>query len=252
MKVKIDEKLICIPPYISTTWDQVTFLQSEKDAETLLFTLVIHMTEGKCVRIPNLDSSLIDIAFAAHINYLDRKGIPSTQQKGADENKTIGALLQQLTGLSTDQLTNMPIRFGIGGLEGMPGMEVLQHNLSQANAPEMPPEILEKISSMIKMMTNGDSLAFPKPEPHCNCPHCQVARTIHNIAKNEEPQELDRPVADEELTFRDWDISKKGENLYLVTNPLDSREQYNVFLGTPIGCTCGESHCEHIKAVLYS
>jgi hypothetical protein len=149
-------------------------------------------------------------------------------------------------------LANVPIRFGIAGIEGMPGMEVLQHNLNQANTADIPPEVLEKISGMIKMMTNGDIAAFPKPEPHCNCPHCQVARSIHGISKNEEPHALDQAVSDEELKFRDWDISKRGDQLYIVTNPLDPKEYYSVYLGSPIGCTCGQPHCEHIKAVLYS
>jgi hypothetical protein len=249
MKVKIDEKLICIPPYISTTWDQVTFLKSEEDPETHLFTLAIHLADGKEVLIPNLDSSLIDIAFSAHIKHLEKKGGSLPRPK--EESKTIGALLQQLTGLTPEQLANVPIRFGIAGIEGMPGMEVLQHNLNQANTSDMPPEVLEKISGMIKMMTNGDIAAFPKPEPHCNCPHCQVARSIHGISKNEEPQALEA-VSDEELKFRDWDIAKRGDQLYIVTNPLDPKEHYSVYLGSPIGCTCGQPHCEHIKAVLYS
>jgi hypothetical protein len=253
MKVKIDEKLICIPPYISTTWDQVTFLQSEEDQATHLFTLVIHLSDGKAVRIPNLDSSLIDIAFSAHIHYLEKTTAIASKSKGEGEVKTFGNMLQQLTGLSPEQLANMPIRLGISGIEGMPGMEVLQHNPAQGNSNDLPKEVLEKISGMIKMMTNGEIGMFPKPEPHCNCPHCQVARSIHHLGKEEkEGEELDQPVTDEELKFRDWEIIKKGEMLYIVTNPLDPREQYSVYLGSPVGCTCGQTHCEHIKAVLYS
>jgi hypothetical protein len=250
MKVKIDEKLICIPPYISTTWEQVTFLQSEEDPATHQFTLIIHISDGKDVRIPNLDAALIDIAFSAHIKYLERKG--QNRQKTSETSKTVGSLLHQLTGLSPDQLANIPIRFGIGGIEGMPGMEILQHNQSQADASDMPSDILEKISGMIKMMTNGEIAAFPKPEPHCNCPHCQVARSIHGETHQEDLSPPDQPVSDEDLKFRDWDITKKGDQLYCVTNPLDPREQYSVYLGIPVGCTCGQPHCEHIKAVLYS
>jgi hypothetical protein len=252
MKVKIDEKLICIPPYISTTWDQVTFLQSEEGSEMHLFTLIIHLSDGKTVRIPNLDASLIDIAFSAHMHHLEKTIPSSPKSKGEGDLKTVGNLLQQITGLTPEQLSNMPIRLGISGVEGMPGMEVLQHNPSQANGIDMPVEVLEKISGMIKMMTNGEVSAFPKPEPHCNCPHCQVARSIHNLAKQDERSEPDQPVADEDLTFRDWEISKKGDMLYVVTNPLPPREQYSVYLGSPVGCTCGQNHCEHIKAVLYS
>lgn len=249
MKVKIDEKLICIPPHISATWDQITFLQSEEDPENQKFTLILHLVDGRVVHIPGLDSSLVDIAFSAHMKHLEGK---SSAEKPEGESKTFGGLLQQLTGLSPDQLANMPIRFGISN--GMPGMEniemAFQHNQEQANAPDMPPEVLEKVSGMAKLVLGGDLESFPKPEPHCNCMHCQLARAIHNIPKANEIEE--EPVSDEELTFRTWDIKETGENMYAVSNPLDQKEQYTVYLGTPVGCTCGQADCEHIKAVLYS
>ncbi len=247
MKVKIDETLICIPPHISATWDQVTFIHSEEDPETKKFTLILHLRDGKIVQIPQLDSSLVDIAFSAHMKHMEKKPAADRVEGGS---KTFGGMLQQLTGLSPEQLTGMPIRFGISG--GMPGMENLesafQHNQEQVSAPDMPPEVLEKISQMAKMMMGGDLGSFPKPEPHCNCTHCQLARAIHNIPKTIEEE----PVSDEELTFRTWDIKETSENMYVVTSPLDSKEQYTVFLGTPVGCTCGHADCEHIKAVLYS
>lgn len=252
MKAKIDEQLICIPPYISSTWEQVRFLQSDEDPTTHLFTLTIHLQDGKEVHIPHLDSSLIDIAFSAHMKFLENKEEPKAQTSSVDTPKSFGGLLQQLTGFSPLQLGDVPIRFGITGLEGMPGMEIVQHTLSQSQAPDMPAEVVERITTMLTTLTNGDLSGFPKPEPHCNCPHCQVARSLHKITKEPEPSSLDLPVADEELTFRDWDITKMGENLYTVTSPLDPQEHYNVFLGTPVGCTCGDSHCAHIKAVLYS
>jgi len=249
MKVKIDEKLICIPPHISATWDQVTFLQSEEDPETKKFTLTIHLVDGKIVQIPNLDSALVDIAFAAHMKHLEGK--PPSEDK-EDEPKTFGGLLQQLTGLSPEQLSSMPIRFGLSG--GMPGMENLemafQHNQEQADSPDMPPEVLEKASEMAKLVMGGDLGSFPKPEPHCNCMHCQLARAIHDISKIEKIEE--EPVSDKDLTFRTWDIKESGEKMFIVTNPLDPKEQYTVYLGKPVGCTCGQSDCEHIKAVLYS
>ena len=57
-------------------------------------------------------------------------------------------------------------------------------------------------------------------------------------------------VSDEDLAFRDWEIKQTTDEKYQVTNPLDANEQYNVFLGNPLGCTCGEKNCEHIRAVL--
>jgi hypothetical protein len=80
--------------------------------------------------------------------------------------------------------------------------------------------------------------------------HCQVARAIHNESSLK--KENEDIVTEEDLRFRIWDIHQTGEKLYTVTNPLDPREQYNVFLGSPLGCTCGQNNCDHIKAVLSS
>jgi hypothetical protein len=57
-------------------------------------------------------------------------------------------------------------------------------------------------------------------------------------------------VSDDELKFRTWDISQSNEKLYIVSNPLDDHEHYSVYLGEPIGCTCGQKLCEHVRAVL--
>jgi hypothetical protein len=68
----------------------------------------------------------------------------------------------------------------------------------------------------------------------------------------EAPLEEIEEVSDEDLKFRDWEIKQTAEQLYTVTNPLDANEHYNVFLGSPLGCTCGDKNCEHIRAVLTS
>lgn len=252
MKVKINEKLICIPPYISALWDQISFLQTEEDPETKQLVLCIHLSDGKIVRIPNLDPSLIEIAFASHLKHLEApiQHISATEEPP----KTLISLLQQLTGLSSDQLANMPIRLGISGLPGgIEGIETaFQHNPSNAHSPDVPPEVLEKMISMAKLVSNNDLGSFPKPEPHCNCMHCQIARAVHGIEKKSETQDVEEPIQDEDLSFRTWDIEQQGDKLYCVSNPLDPKEKYSVYLGSPVGCTCGHSDCEHIKAVLYS
>lgn len=237
MKVKINEKLICIPPYISTTWDRVAFLQTEHGYEANL-TLVLNLIDGNIIKIPNLDSSIIDIAFAAHLKHLER-GI---------EVKTVGNQPP-----SIEQLGGIPIRFGItnfpGGLEALES--TFQHNPAQSGAPDLPKEVLDKIVGITKLMTNGDVNGIPKPEPHCNCMHCQIARVIHEISNEENPV-IEDPVSDDDLKFHNWNIAKSGEKLYTVSNPLDPKEHYSVYLGSPVGCTCGQPNCEHILAVLYS
>ncbi len=240
MKAKINENIICIPPFISTSWDRVTFMQTNQGEEGEL-SLQLHLDDGSNIYIKNLDKALIDLAFSAHLKYLEQKKEPAAQGEGP-----LG-FLQQALGLSAEQIESMPLRFGVSGVPGFENLEMaMQHNLAQADTPDLPNEVLEKISGIAKMVTNGDLGNFPKPEPHCNCPHCQLARAVHGIEKEHTAEE----ITDEDLLFRDWEIKESGENLYVVTNPLDPKEQYNVYLGTPVGCTCGESHCEHIKAVL--
>jgi hypothetical protein len=65
------------------------------------------------------------------------------------------------------------------------------------------------------------------------------------------PQEPEE-VLPEDLKFKDWEIVQKGDQIYEVISPLDKNEHYQVFLGTPLGCTCGAKNCEHIRAVLNS
>lgn len=237
MKVKINERLICVSPYISTTWDQVTFLQAQKEERGEKMTLILHLADGKIVAIPHLDSTLIDLAFAAHTQHMER----TASVKG-------GGLFP--SGFKEEEITVFPLRFGIGAnLSTGEGMEAaFQHNSAQANAPSLPKEVCEKIAAIARILSNGDLANFPKAEPHCNCFHCQVARSIHNDKAGQETAE--ESVSDTDLCFRTWDITEAGEQLYNVTNPLDSREQYRVYLGTPLGCTCGEHKCEHIRAVL--
>ena len=240
MKIKITEKLLCIPPYISTTWDKVAFLFSEIDPETATPALILNLDDGKVIRIPGLDPSIIDVAFTAHMKFLEGSGTPKKE-----------APLKM--GLTPEQLAGMPIRFGIQGMPGgIEGMEAaLQHNPSQSDIPLLPKEMLEKVAQVAKLLTNGDLANFPKPEPHCHCLHCQVAAAIHGTSEGQEAS-AEEPISEDDLRFRNWDIVQTGDKLYVVTNPLDPREHYNVFLGTPLGCTCGQTHCEHIKAVLAS
>ena len=130
---------------------------------------------------------------------------------------------------------------------------LLQHNPEQANSPDLPPDILEKIAHLSKTLGIEDPNTVPKPEPHCNCMHCQIARAMQTGLNGELPEtkeEQEEIVSDEDLKFKTWDVAQTGEKLYSVTNPLDAKEHYNVYLGDPIGCTCGENHCEHIRAVL--
>jgi hypothetical protein len=217
--MKINNKILSIPPYISTAWENINslFLNEKGD-------LIIILKSKEKVKIPNLEKSTLNAIFDAHVKQLE-------------------------------QPPKSKISFSLPmALDGMNGMEslgsIMHHNPSQSNAPNLPPEILDKITAISKIMGVEDEESIPKAEPHCNCIHCQIAKALRG-QKNKNKEALEE-VTDEDLRFRTWDIKQTGKKLYCVTNPLDKNENYNVFLGKPVGCTCGQKDCEHIKAVLTS
>lgn len=236
--MNFNDKYLSIPPYLSTTWDNILCLQMEGSL------LKITLKEGGTVFVPDLDMLEIEELFAAHESYLNIKS--------SILNKD---LLSQFNPDLLSQRMEIPFKIGVGNSEGFSGM--LQHNPEFANAPDMPQEILKKIGAIAKILSPRDSLDFPPPEPHCNCPHCQISRAIFQIDEgilNNSTQEvdIDVPVKDEELQFNQWLIEHEGDQLYLVENKLNENEKYHVFLGKPICCTCGIEGCEHILAVLKS
>lgn len=227
MKIKINDKMISFPPYISTTWDHVKSLRMEKDILGHE-VLVIALHDDTSVRIPNLDEKILSTIFSAHLRSIEAK----TEVKAMSAEKPF--------------FFDMPMRLGFSALDGLGN--ILQHNPQQSHIPPLPQEILAKISGVAKAMGQEEIQLLPKPEPHCNCLHCQIARAMLGDATTEE-EEI---VTEEDLKFRLWDIVQTGDKLYVVKNPLDAQEHYNVFLGEPIGCTCGNKNCEHIRAVLNS
>lgn len=244
--MKINNKILSIPPYLSTSWKNIASLHVEP--ENLNYTLVVTLTTGSRIEIPQLEGPLLEAIFTAHSNYLEQDQQSSTRQPlkmfGQGETASFG----------------LPIRIAPGGgdtlAEGL--APLIGHNPEQAEAPELPEELLNKISSIAKIVAADNPEALPQPEPHCNCPYCQIARAIQkNINPSNELPVVEAAVAEEEvlpedLNFSEWFIEQTADNLYSVINPLDQKEHYSVYLGKPIGCTCGIADCEHVRAVLRS
>lgn len=222
--MQINDKILSIPPYISTSWKNIVSLQVEIKSSDLI--LIVELISGSRVEIPNLNKTTIDRIFKAHADYLDlgsKKNLPLPQSLG------------------------FSFPFPIPGMDGF--TSVLQHNLEQASSPDLPQELIEKISELAKTINIDDLAVIPKPEPDCNCPHCQIMRAMLG---SEASAPIEEVVTDEDLKFRTWDIVQQADKIYIVTNPLDLKEHYSVFLGEPLGCTCGQKNCEHIQAVLHS
>ncbi len=249
--MRINKKILSIPPHISTAWKNITSLHLQPDAHGQV--LIVTLTNGAIIKIPNLDETTIQEIFAAHSKYIEQEPTqePSSLKPSSDVSK-----VSQPFALSGDHAVTFgfPLKMeDMGPLGSFGGL--LQHSPEQANSPSLPEEMIKKITSISKAVGLDKQLEhMPKAEPHCNCPYCQIARALHEEPSKtqKEPKSVEEEVSDEELKFREWDIKEISKDLYEVRNPFDVIEHYQVFLGHPIGCTCGHKNCEHIKAVLNS
>lgn len=213
--MKITDKVLSIPPYISAPWSTIASLQTRPNATS--YTLFITLKNGTQVEVPGLDLPALNQIFEAHSRHTEAEN---------------GSFIQ----------------FPLLPLQEEGSISAAgSHNPAQSNIPDLAPDILEKMANIAKSFGLNESPLLEPPVENCNCIYCQMARAIQK--KNDSEEEL---ITEADLHFRDWEIQQQDRNLYLITNPLDANEQYHVYLGTPIGCTCGEKNCEHIKAVLTS
>lgn len=239
----ITQNILSIPPYISTAWKNITSLHVEPHLSGPV--LIIVMTSGKQIEIPRIDKDSLRAIFKAHANYLEME-----QNTASKKSPSLTSGMDLLTASF-----KMPLESPFNSVLNMESMgAVLQHNPEQSHSPDLPPELLQRIGALSRTIGITDPDVIPQAEPHCNCTHCQIARALHKGFEErvEAVTEEEEIVTDEDLKFRTWDISQTGEKLFIVQNPLDEKEHYSVFLGEPVGCTCGEKHCEHVQAVLKS
>lgn len=241
--MKISPKILSIPPYISTSWKNIASLHLENQSDDNVLIITLH--NGAQIEVPHLETSLIETIFAAHIHHLE------LEEKVA-VNKPLSQTPFSLPAGNTGHFSLELLALDNSSID-LNGFSSLMHDASQANAPKLPEDILEKIGHIAQAMGLDDPQALPQPETDCNCMRCQIASAIQSCLRpkedtlQEEPEEI---VSDEDLKFSTWHVSQAQDKLYIVTNPLEESEQYQVHLGDPIGCTCGHEHCEHVRAVL--
>lgn len=236
MNIKINEQILSIPPFVSTTWCQVASLHMEN--EILFVTLL----EGTVVQVPRLSSSEISSIFSYHADFI---------LKSEKEQKEMGELFH--FSKLFDQGNPPSLQFGFSNAMENEGEMFVGHNPEQADSPDLPKEILRKISLVTKMIAASSNIFMNPPQFGCNCFYCQISREINESdAKQVEILEEHEIVADDELCFEEWIIQETEAHLFSVTNKLDQKEKYQVFLGDPVGCTCGKEGCEHLLAVLKS
>jgi hypothetical protein len=225
--MKITPKILSIPPYLSTTWKNISTIHVREEAEG--FLLIVILQNRVQVEVPGLDKETVDAVFEAHAKYAESEvSLPKNPLSNPLDGPFSFSLPLRSDGQMIDSLGSS-----------------MQHSPDQADLPPLPPEVLEKITTVARAFGLEDASSLQNPEPNCNCIYCQVVRSLKGEEK--EPAE---EIGDADLRFRDWDIVQTADKLYLVANPLDKNEHYNVYLGDPLGCTCGSKNCEHIRAVL--
>jgi len=244
--MKINSKILHLPPFISTSWTEVSAIFMREHA------LHILMLTGEAIVVTGLPMELLHLIFKSHAEYL----ILSSAHPGlAPVPYQIVQLGSQLQAMQHggDPVHTEIIRFNLDNMESF--ASAMQHNPAHAHIPNIPKEVINKIAQVAKIVAPEEISNLSHAEPHCNCPHCQLARAINNQEPLPAPAQApiaEEPVSDADLKFQQWDIKESGHMLYSVTNRLDTQETYSVHLGEPVGCTCGKHGCEHILAVLRS
>lgn len=240
--MKVNTTILSLPPHISTAWKNVTSLQVVREGDTSILAVIL--LDGHVVKIPGLSQEILQHIFSCHAAFLEEQAT-SFPKSSLPDNLPLNKM---------ENFIDIPLQFTGNGFQGF---GPLQHNPEQAASPDMPPEVLSKIVQVATAFSNvlgGEegTMTLPDAEPHCNCMHCQIVRAMKGEVKAIKEKEEEEPVTEQDLKFKEFEIQKVGDNLYEVTNPLDQTEHFQVFLGTPIGCTCGNKNCDHIKAVLNS
>lgn len=251
--MKINTKIFSVPPYISTSWTNVSALHMKSGV------LVVSLIDGETIEVPGLNAASIEHVFTTHANYLEAEEGQGQEMAMQPLKSGIIHSIRPFTEMINPNMLpddEATFRLSIGTLGELGS--VLHHNQSQSDTPEIPQEILHKIAEITKIVAPQDFVP-PKPEPHCNCTHCQIARALNPHGPNVfvQQKELDlvekeEEISDKDLHFQQWEIVQSGDQLYNVTNRLDTDEKYSVYLGHPVGCTCGKENCEHVVAVLKS
>lgn len=227
-----NENFFNFPPFLSLSWENVTALRIDNSGK-----LVFHLNTGDCITLPSLQIEEVEAIFKAHAMHLEKKAIRNKHER---------------IPLPPRPSVEGPVRLVFGTIDGVGGP--MQHNPALKDSPTLPIDMLSKIVEITKIFTSDDPDALPKAEPHCNCPHCQLGRALLDNPPPPSPQLplTEEEVQNSELEFQDWEITQAGDKLYTVTNKVDTQESYSVYLGRPVGCTCGKQNCDHILAVLKS
>jgi len=255
--MKINTTGISVPPYISTSWSNVKAVHVENLEEGKVLQVILN--DDVKIDIPKLDDDDIKAIFDCHSAYLEKFSEEKTNSLDTfnDFQSQISSSFGDLKGMfgSGDVSSMNPSAMKMENFVGSGELSsFLKHDPSQSDAPDLPLDVLNRIASITKMLGEQEDIlsGIEDAFPDCNCFHCQVVGAMRSSLTGALDENAGELVSEEDLKFREWDISSLGDKLYKVVNLMDENEYYQVFLGDPIGCTCGHNNCEHIRVVLSS
>lgn len=240
MNEKITDTLVSIPPYVSTSWEQIAALERHDS------TLYIILLSGAKLTVPNLSEELLSSIFSLHAQKIEKRSHTHPKNEPLPQDNTLDSIQKGFK-----DLVSITMKLGVNAL-GQLG-QVLEHNPSHAHLPPLPPEMIERIKTIKNIISKEDLKSLKPPVEHCHCLYCQIVHLLQTeTAAVDEVSPQEEIVDDKDLQFSQWEVIPLSNQQYVVRNKLDTHEEYKVFLGDPMGCTCGKPHCEHIVAVLRS
>src|SRR5579883_478597 len=159
--MKITSNIFSLPPYISTTWQNIIALHIRHEEGADL--LVVDLLNGNRIEVPHLDVETLGKIFAMHEAFHEK-----------EIAKPISSL--QKNDLNSLLSLHLPAKLFGEGLEKISG--VLQHNPEAADTPDLPPEFLERVAKIAESLGIEDINSVPSPSDGCNCLFCQISRTM--------------------------------------------------------------------------
>ncbi len=136
--MKVNEKIISIPPFISTHWNNVATIHMK--GTILLVTLI----DGDTISIPSLTPSAVETIFHFHALHLEQVAsiANATDNRKTPERGFI------------EQILEIPFRVGIGAIDGF-SSSIMQHTSQQSEMPNLPKEFLDKVSEIVRTVGGG-------------------------------------------------------------------------------------------------
>ncbi len=249
--MKINQRVLHIPPYISCKWSEIASIRVETiEGKDLLH---VHLLSGAKATVLNLTQDEIDLIFKMHVHHLEEVAEEEEKFKNVKEIPFFSNLFQAPP-MDANVATSFgaPISFHLDAND--PSSLFQGHNPQFSQSPPLPKEILDKITLIAKAI-GGDMIKEVEPVELCNCFFCQIARALKNertedrkphVPKNL-PKDLLRGGIDPE-----WMVDEVGPHMFRVVSREEPEVIYQVYLGEPIGCSCGSNRCQHIIAALKS